>query len=810
MSKLTLAVLALTLLIVTGLATLASAQQPISPYFFGMSMTGKEVTGEPWPTLPFSEIRLWDSAVPWSVLNPAPGVYNWALLDDWLEKAKQNDVEVAYCFGRVPGWASSAPQDHVCANEPGSCDPPWDLNSDGSGTDQAWRDFVTAIAIHAKGRIHYWELWDEFPDPARWHWPSNGSGKATIQQLLRMSKDAHDIIKSVDPSAVIVGQSGALRYTLDYPRWKAWAEAGIGQYVDIVAFHSYVQLQGQPAGIPETLIGLVLGHDQYPFGDSGFYGFLQDYNLTQPVWNTEGSWASDSGHLKDPDEQAGYVVRFYALNFSLDVQRFSWYEWDNTFGIGALWKWFTRWDLALPDGKDKIKVMKGFGDGSFQAPLNNQTGSAPEAAAVGDFNNDQKLDLVTANQGGSNVSVLLGNGDGTFGSANNSPAGNAPIAVAVGDFDRDHNLDVVVANSGSNHVNVLFGMGNGNFKPPVSYNVGANPSAVAVADFNNDGFLDIAVANAGSGTVSLLQNNGNGGFLAVGPFTVGNTPSALAVGDFNKDGFADLAVVNTSDGTVTILMNDTQGGFNAAGPYGVGKGPSAVAVADFNNDGYADIAVANKSGNSVSVLTNNQDGTFANATSYKVGSQPVSIVAEDFNGDGYPDIGTANQGSSSVSTLQNCAVSHCSHGFNAAMSSHVGSKPVAMTTGAFNVVGDNDPGTILKSGYAYQSVHNWFVGNTVATTCSGPVPDIGKATQGVWTCGISGPNGYVAQLVWYMDSQYKHGCGNNHCVAVKYQADRSTYKQYRTPYGEVTAVPKNGMVSIGYIPILLENHSEQR
>ncbi len=808
MSKLTFAVFGWTIFALLGASTRARAQQPVSPYFFGMSMTGAEINGEPWPVVPFSGIRLWDSDVPWSTLNPAPGVYDWRLLNIWMNQAKQNGLDIDYCFGRVPAWASSNAHDKYCANEPGSCDPPRDLNPDGSGTDQAWRDFVTAIATHAAGRIHYWELWDEFPDPMRWHWQTKGKGNATAQQLVRMAQDAREIIKRIDPSAVVISQSGALRFDLDYPRWESWAQAGGGNYADIIAFHSYVQLNTKGAPIPETLVGLLQGYTNYPFGASGFFGFLQTYNLTQPLWNTEGSWAADIAGLRDPDEQAGFLVRFYALNLSLGVSRFHWYEWDNTYGIGSLWKWFTRWDLALPNANGNVSVMVGFGDGSFQAAVNNGAGSNPDAAAVGDFNNDQALDLVVANKGSNDVTTILGNGDGTFKAGVSSAAGNSPVSVAVADFNKDGNLDVVVANATtSGTVSVLLGKGDGTFQTPVSYNVGSNPSSVAVGDFNNDGYPDIAVANAGSGTVSVLQNNGSGGFGTAVPYTVGNSPSAVAVGDFNNDTYADLAVTNGGDGTVSVLLNNGSGSFETAATYTVGNGPSAVAVADFNKDTYADLAVANQTDGSVSVLTNNKDGTFGSADTYAVGSQPVSIVAEDFNGDGDYDIGTANKGDSTVTTLEHCVGKNCSHAFNPAMPTNVGSSPVAMTVGAFDVVGNHDPGTLLKAGVAYESVYNWLVGNTISTACNGPIPDLSNPTQGVWTCRMAGANGYQAQLVWYMDNTYQNGCAHNQCNYVNYTVDPAQYAQYRTPYGQVYPIPENGIVPIGYIPILLENHN---
>ncbi len=804
-SKSSAVVFACAVLALLATSTPARAQQPVSPDFFGLSMTVQEVEGEPWPVDSFSGLRLWDSGVPWSTINPAPGVYDWTQLNLWLDQAKQNGMDITYCFGRVPAWASSDPNDHVCASEPGSCDPPWDLNPDGSGTDQAWRDFVTAIVTHAAGRIHYWELWDEFPDPARWHWPTNGHGNATIQQLLRMTQDARQIIKSVDPTAVILGQSGALRFPLDYPRWQQWAEAGIGSYVDIIAFHSYAQLQGQKAGLPETLVGLMLGHQNYPFGSTGFRGFLQTYNLTQPIWNTEGSWASDSGQLRDPDEQAGFLVRFYALNLSLGVQHFHWYEWDNTFGIGSLWKWFPRWDVASPNAKGSVSVMTGFGDGSFRPATNYKAGSSPDAAAVGDFNNDQRQDLVVANQSSNNVTVLPGNGDGTFKAGISSEAGTGPVAVAVADFNKDGKLDAVVANS-SGTVSVLFGKGDGTFQSPVSYTVGSSPSSVAVGDFNQDGYPDIAVSNAGSGTVSVLLNKKNGSFATPTSYSVGNGPSSVAVGDFDNDGYTDLVVANMSDGTVSVLVNQKNGSFGAPTPYAVDAQPSSVAVGYFAGSSNLSLAVANEGSNDVSVLSGNGDGTFGTAVNYPVGSKPVSIAVEDFNGDGYNDIVTSNNGDSSVTTLEYCTKYCNGKAFSPATVSNVGSSPVALAVGAFDVVGNNDPGTLLKPGIAYQTVYDWMVGNTISTPCKGPVPNANNKSQGVWSCGLSGPNGYQAKLVWYMDGFYKIGCRNNQCNYKSYTAG-SPYTQYRTAYGQLVSIPKGGKVNIGYIPILLENHS---
>lgn len=810
MSRFKLVVLFGLVCVLVGTGTRALAQQPVSPYFFGMSMTGGEVGAEPWPVDSFSGIRLWDSAVPWSTMNPAPGVYDWKLLNIWLNHAKQNGVDVMYCFGRVPKWASSNPTDISCANEPGSCDPPKDLNPDGSGTDQYWKNFVRAIATHAAGRIHYWELWNEFPNPMRWHWPDNkGHGHATAQQLVRMAQDARQIIKKIDPTAVIVSQSGALRFTNDVPRWQAFMNGGGGNYADVISFHGYTQPNGNQLPQPEFLVGMLNGGpstDGYPFGQQGFLGFLQGYygqGQVPPVWDTEGSWAGNIAGLTDPDERAGFATRFGVLNQSVGVQRFFWYEWDSNFA-GTLWQWITRWDLVLPNAKGNVGVMTGFGDGSFQAAVNHGAGSNPGSAAVGDFNNDQVLDIVVANQASNNVTVLLGNGDGTFKAGISSPVGTSPVSVAVGDFNKDGKLDVVLANSTAGTVSVLLGNGDGTFQSPVHYNVGSNPSAVAVGDFNNDGYPDIAVTNAGSGTVSVLLNNGSsGGFGAAAFYAVGNGPSSVAVGDFNKDGCADLAVANAGDGTVSVLLNNKNGTFGTATAYGAHLNPSAVAAGNITTSGTPSLVVANEGSNDVSLLVGNGNGTFAAAVNYAVGSQPVAIAVEDFNGDGFYDVVTANKGDNTVSTLIHCTGKKCNGStFNPAKLTSVGSSPVAMAVGAFAVIGNNDPGTLLKPGIAYQTLYNWTVGNTLSTPCNGPLPP----NSGIWTCGLTGPNGYQAQLVWVLDpTNQSYYCSNNVCTTEAYTVDPK-YVQYRTVYGQVFPITGHS-VQIGYVPILLENQS---
>ncbi|MCU1296841.1 MAG: hypothetical protein JWO91_1119 [Acidobacteriaceae bacterium] len=128
------------------------AQVTVAPSFFGMHAHS---TNE-WPAASFSSLRLWDTHTNWFQLCSSISTCDFSMLDSWLATANSNGIaDVVYTFGHTPAWASSNPNDTTCAIAPGSCYPPDDVNPDGSGTDQAFKSFVTAITSHVGSRIQY-------------------------------------------------------------------------------------------------------------------------------------------------------------------------------------------------------------------------------------------------------------------------------------------------------------------------------------------------------------------------------------------------------------------------------------------------------------------------------------------------------------------------------------------------------------------------------------------------------------------------------------------------------------------------------
>jgi polysaccharide biosynthesis protein PslG len=301
----------------------ASAQS--NKYLFNMSMNGGVIDPwhpEPWPTVPFGGLRLWNTGTTWENINPSMGTYDWTQLDRWLAAANQHHDSVLYTFAGVPQWASSNPSDPICLSGPGSCDPPWDLNPDGTGTDQMWQDFITALVQHnhnsTTAHIGQWEMWNEPHNNFYW----NG----TSPQLVRMVADAYAIIKASDPAAIVlsptVGWSDG-----DSLKWFAtYIAAGGAKYIDSISCHGYSKEGQGQYGPPENMVKYLV-----PYRAS-----LTALGLgSMPIWDTEADWGK--GLMTDLDLEAAWISRFYVLHASSKIGRLYWFIWNGG-PQGGLWE----------------------------------------------------------------------------------------------------------------------------------------------------------------------------------------------------------------------------------------------------------------------------------------------------------------------------------------------------------------------------------------------------------------------------------------------------------------------------------------
>ncbi|HTK75114.1 MAG TPA: FG-GAP-like repeat-containing protein [Gemmataceae bacterium] len=312
-------------------------------------------------------------------------------------------------------------------------------------------------------------------------------------------------------------------------------------------------------------------------------------------------------------------------------------------------------DIVSPNYADtggSVTVLFGDGTGKFSTPVSVRAGNNPHGVAVGDFNNDGKQDLVTANYAAhTTVSVMLGYGTGYFSSPVEYQAGPDAFHVTVGDFNADGKQDLAVADRdryGGKIISVLIGDGTGRFGAPTSYAVGTLPSAVETGDFNRDGRQDLIVGNTGSNTVSVLLGDGTGKFAAARNFSIKGA-GTLAVGDFNRDGNLDVVGSNYDGMNVSVLLGDGKGNFGAPTNYAMPWYVNAVAIGDFDGDRIPDLA-ATLGGNEVRVLIGNGTGQFTLSPTPLIAVGAGSIAVGDLNADGRADMAMVGTDQSSSGT----------------------------------------------------------------------------------------------------------------------------------------------------------------
>lgn len=280
---------------------LIPASQPIPASFFGMhihhmvSPAGMTPL-TPWPRVNVPDWRLWDAQVTWPDLEPNKGQWRFSVLDRSIEMAEAHQTEVMLTLGFTPPWASARPQEPV-GYRPGLAAEPKNIED--------WRNFVQTVATRYKGRIRVYEIWNE-PNLKNHYWTGS------VEQMIALVHAAHDIIKDVDPTAILVSPSPTTENGI--PWFSEFLGGGGGQYVDVIGYHFYVTPRP-----PEAMVALV---------DKVKEVMRANGVENKPIWNTESGWMP-SGQPVSEELGAAYLARSYILLWAEGVQRFYWYAWDN-------------------------------------------------------------------------------------------------------------------------------------------------------------------------------------------------------------------------------------------------------------------------------------------------------------------------------------------------------------------------------------------------------------------------------------------------------------------------------------------------
>jgi hypothetical protein len=191
------------------------------------------------------------------------------------------------------------------------------------------------------------------------------------------------------------------------------------------------------------------------------------------------------------------------------------------------------------------------------------------SVACGDFDGDGWLDiLLTGTPNGFSDTAISqvwhNQGNGTFAKLDLNLPGISQGAVALGDLDQDGRLDLVLTGYAVTGAvcQVWQNLGAGLFTNVNAGLPGAYQSSLALADYDNDGKLDLlaGVDNQSNPICQVWRNTGSFGFTNLNAGFPGVRHGSVAWADFNGDGRLDLLLAGLDSGgspTLQVYHNNT-------------------------------------------------------------------------------------------------------------------------------------------------------------------------------------------------------------------------------------------------------------
>jgi hypothetical protein len=229
----------------------------------------------------------------------------WEKYDNIVDLAEKYDMELIVRVSNPPAWSRAQ------GNDVGPYAPPDDY--------QDYADFVSELVSRYKGRIRYYQLWNEpniYPE-----WGDYAISPEDYTRLLCMAADA---ARAADPDVVII--NGAMSSTIvldpaaqppgnalnDFLFMQRMYDAGAADCFDIVAMQGY----GLWSGPTDRRMNPRVLNFSRPL-------FMRDLMVAngdahKPIWISEMNWNAVPDDVPDkrfgqvtPEQQARYLVEAY-------------------------------------------------------------------------------------------------------------------------------------------------------------------------------------------------------------------------------------------------------------------------------------------------------------------------------------------------------------------------------------------------------------------------------------------------------------------------------------------------------------------
>jgi hypothetical protein len=223
----------------------------------------------------------------------------WEKYDQIVDLADRYGLEVIARLSNPPAWSRAR------GDEAGTFAPPDNLDDYG--------DFVEAVVRRYKGRIRYYQIWNE-PNI----YPEWGEQPVSPEGYAELLKVGYGRVKAACPECVVL--SGALAQTIplgprdlnDFIFLQRMYDAGAGDYFDVLTMQDYGLWSGPT---DRRMRPRVLN-----FSRPLYLREIMVHNgdAAKPIWITEMNWNAAPPDLPDkpfgfvtPEQQARYAVLAY-------------------------------------------------------------------------------------------------------------------------------------------------------------------------------------------------------------------------------------------------------------------------------------------------------------------------------------------------------------------------------------------------------------------------------------------------------------------------------------------------------------------
>jgi hypothetical protein len=284
------------------------------------------------------------------------GKYDWETADRVVGQVEEFGLKLIVRVDHGPDWAGT---------------PPGNINH--------FADFLTALTTRYKGRIHAYQIWNE-PNLAR-EW---GNKPPNAKEYTQMLQKAYQVIKKVDPNAIIVSAGMApttelsQRAVPDSQFIQAMYDAGAKPYFDMLGAHGAgykAPPEKDPGEVANDANYYNVGDPNCPGSPCRIYSFRHVEDLHQIMVNNgdsnkrvvvlEFGWTRDERtsspyywhRVDDQFMQGDYMVRAY------QYAKAHWQPWIGLMSLIYMpdAKWTTEdeqywWSVMEPSQVDELRL----------------------------------------------------------------------------------------------------------------------------------------------------------------------------------------------------------------------------------------------------------------------------------------------------------------------------------------------------------------------------------------------------------------------------------------------------------------------